>query len=178
MNTATPGTVPQLITFDKTGEGADDFYNMTYAAEKDTPPEARTKLDVIFKVYDDNAQDFIFSNRFAFWIIGSLNAENKQPPDDHKFSVITSINTGYLAPATYDIITPEFYNKPLQLTNNETAPAPEQRTLNPEDLLISAERENGKYGLKFRLKETTDNIGPRVNLYRWSRSTHNKKRRL
>lgn len=158
MNTATPGTVPQLITFDKTGEGADDFYNMTYAAEKDTPPEARTKLDVIFKVYDDNAQDFIFSNRFAFWIIGSLNAENKQPPDDHKFSVTTSINTGYLAPATYDIITPEFYNKPLQLTNNETAPAPEQRTLNPEDLLISAERENGKYGLKFRLKEQPTNI--------------------
>lgn len=158
MNTETPGTVPVLITFDKTGEGDDDYYNMTYTTEKNKPPAERIKLDVIFKVFDDNAQDYIFSNQFSFWLIGSLNAENKHEPDDHKFSVITSINTGYITPAIYDLITPEFYNKPLQLTNNETAPASEQRTLNPEDLLISAERENGKYGLKFRLKEQATNI--------------------
>ena len=157
MNTETWGTVAELITFDKTGEGEDDFYVMAYASDKESPPEERTQFDVIFKVYDDNTQDYIFSNQFSFWLIGELKAEDKDDPDDHKFNITTSINTGYIGSSTYDKINSKLYNKPFQLTNNESAPEAEQRTLNPEDLLISAEHENGKYGLKFRLKEQTIN---------------------
>ena len=157
-NTNNPKQQANLITFDKAGTSDNDFYTVFLAEDIDTPPDERTIYDAIFKVYDDNTQDYVFSNLFSFWWVGELKAEEKESPDDHKFIITAGINTGFIDSSTYDIINPKLYNKPFQLTNNQTSPEAEQRTLNPEDLLVSAEQENGKYGLKFRLKEQPVNV--------------------
>ena len=142
-----PYSTSTKITFDNT------IYHFVF--EEDLEVENPPIYDFIFKLFDINKQEFIFSPDNYFYLVGALDAMEKTTPNDHKFVIVKSLNTGFIKSQKYNKIDNKLFNTFYQLTATDTEDA-SQRTMNHEDLYCSTNTAADE--LKFSIHHTSNTV--------------------